>query len=129
MTVNGRVYEGFVPGRHLIDAYGAGGFRFADMSHRGSILALPSGVHAWGAATAPGLTAQDFAPVLAESDAIELLLIGTGPDIAAVGEPVRAPLREAGIRIDVMPTGAAARTYNILLAENRRVAAALIAVA
>ena len=125
----GRVYEGFVPGRHLIDAYGAGGFRFADMSHRGSILALPSGIKAWKGVGAAGLMPADFAPVLAESEAIELLLIGTGRDIAAVGEPVRARLREAGIRLDVMQTGAAARTYNILVAENRRVAAALIAVA
>jgi uncharacterized protein len=125
----GRVYEGFVPGRHLIDAYGAGGFRFADMSHRGSILALPSGIKAWDPAGAAGLTPEDFASVLAESEAIELLLIGTGLDIAYVGEPVRARLREAGMRVDVMQTGAAARTYNILLAENRRVAAALIAVA
>ncbi|MEA3040799.1 MAG: hypothetical protein QOC65_288 [Sphingomonadales bacterium] len=125
----GRLYEGFVPGRHLIDAYGAGGFRFAEMSHRGSILALPSGIYAWDASAAVGLTPEDFASVLAESEAIELLLIGTGRDIAAVGEPIRARLREAGLRVDVMQTGAAARTYNILLAENRRVAAALIAVA
>ncbi len=125
----GRVYEGFVPGRHAIDAYGAGGFRFADMSHRGSILALPSGIMAWDAASAARLTADDFASVLAEADTIELLLIGTGIDVAPLSEAARAPLRQAGIRVDVMQTGAAARTYNILLAENRRVAAALIAVA
>ncbi len=125
----GRVYDGFVPGRHEIDAYGAGGFRFADMSHRGSILALPSGVLAWAAASVAGLTPEDFAPVLAEREEIDLLLIGTGHDIAAVREPVRSALREADIRVDVMQTGSAARTYNILLAENRRVAAALIAVA
>ena len=126
--MNGRIYEGFVPGRHLIDAYGAGGFRFADMSHRGSILVLLSGIQAWTPTEAAGLTPQDFTPVLAESEAIELLLIGTGREIAHVGEEVRASLREAGIRVDVMQTGAAARTYNILLAENRRVGAALIAV-
>jgi uncharacterized protein len=125
----GRVYEGFVPGRHAIDAYGAGGFRFADMSHRGSILALPSGIMAWDATSAAGLTADDFASVLAEADTIELLLVGTGLDVAPLSEAARAPLRQAGIRVDVMQTGAAARTYNILLAENRSVAAALIAVA
>jgi uncharacterized protein len=124
----GRVYEGFVPGRHAIDAYGAGGFRFADMSHRGSILALPSGIKAWDPTSAVALSPEDFDPVLAESDAIELLLVGTGADIALLGEPVRSRLREACIRADVMQTGAAARTYNVLLAENRRVAAALIAV-
>ena len=124
----GRIYDGFVPGRHSIDAYGAGGFRFAEMSHRGSILALPSGIKAWAPESAAGLTPADFEAVLAESDTIELLLVGTGVEIAFVGEPIRARLRTAGIRIDVMQTGAAARTYNILLAENRRVAAALIAV-
>jgi uncharacterized protein len=126
--LSGRLYEGFVPGRHPIDAYGAGGFRFADMSHRGSILALPSGVQAWTPASAAGLTPADFEAVLADSEAIELLLIGTGADIAPVSHAVRSRLREAGIRVDAMQTGAAARTYNILLAENRRVAAALIAV-
>ncbi len=127
--MTGRRYDGFVPGRHQIDAYGNGGFRFADMSHRGSILALPSGIMAWSAVSAAGLAADDFASVLAEAESIELLLIGTGRDIAPVSETVRSPLREAGIRLDVMQTGAAARTYNILLAEKRRVAAALIAVA
>jgi uncharacterized protein len=124
----GRLYDGFVPGRHLIDAFGNGGFRFADMSHRGSILALPSGVRAWAVTDAGSLTAEDFGPVLAEAGEIELLLLGTGLDIVRLPEALRWPLREAKIGLDVMQTGAAARTYNILAAENRKVAAALIAV-
>ena len=126
--MQGRIYGGFVPGRHPIDAYGAGGFRFADMSHRGSILALPSGIKAWAPTEARGLVPEDFAPVFAEGGAIELLLLGTGLEIIPAGEPLRWRFREAGIRLDTMQTGAAARTYNILLAENRSVAAALIAV-
>ena len=121
--------SGFVPGRHGIDAYGGGGFRFAEMSHRGSILALPSGVHAWAVTEAAGITPASLGPVLDDAQAIDLLLIGTGADLVPLPEPLRRRLREAGLRIDVMQTGAAARTYNILLAENRRVAAALIAVA
>jgi uncharacterized protein len=124
----GRTHDGFVPGRHLIDAYGNGGFRFADMSHRGSILALPSGVKAWSVTDARALTAEDFAAVLAEAGEVELLLLGTGLDIVPLPEALRRPLREASIGLDVMQTGAAARTYNILAAENRKVAAALIAV-
>ncbi len=124
----GRIYDGFVPGRHLIDAYGNGGFRFADMSHRGSILALPSGVRAWPVRSAQGLSEDDFALVLVENEAVELLLLGTGLDIVPVGEALRRRFREARIGLDVMQTGAAARTYNVLAAENRRVAAALIAV-
>ena len=123
------MHPGFVPGRHLIDAYGAGGFRFADMSHRGSILALPSGISVWAPTAAQALTADDFKAVVDESADIELLLVGTGKDVVPLTEAVRWRLREAGLRLDVMQTGAAARTYNILLGENRAVAAALIAVA
>jgi uncharacterized protein len=127
--MNGRIHDGFVPGRHLIDAYGGGGFRFAEMSHRGSILALPSGIWAWGPASAHDLTPEDFDPVFADAATIELVLLGTGTEIVPVGESLRWRFREAGIGLEAMQTGAAARTYNILVAENRQVAAALIAVA
>ena len=123
------IHDGFVPGRHLIDAYGGGGFRFADMSHRGSILALPSGIKAWPPSRAHDLTPEDFAPVFAEAADIEVLLLGTGLEIVLPSEPLRWAFREAGIGMEAMQTGAAARTYNILLSENRQVAAALIAVA
>ncbi|GLS44938.1 Mth938-like domain-containing protein [Methylobacterium brachythecii] len=127
--MDGRLHDGFVPGRFGIDSYGNGGFRFADMSHRGSILMLPSGIKAWDV-TAPGaIDLASLRPVLDESERIELLLVGTGIDIAPFPEPLRRRLKEAGIGLDAMQTGAAARTYNILLGENRKVAAALIAVA
>jgi uncharacterized protein len=124
----GRLYNGFVPGRHPIDAYGNGGFRFADMSHRGSILLLPSGILAWDVASIAEVTEETLASVFAESDELELLLLGTGVDIAGIPGALRERFRDAGIGLDVMQTGAAARTYNILLAENRKVGAALIAV-
>jgi uncharacterized protein len=124
----GRIYEGFVPGRHLIDSYGAGGFRFADMSHRGSILALPSGIVAWEIAAAAEFSVEAFEPVLAEAGEIEVLLVGTGREVAPLPEAVRRRFKETGIGLNVMQTGAAARTYNILVAENRKVAAALVAV-
>ena len=116
------------PGRPLIDAYGNGGFRFADMSHRGSILILPSGVYAWNVARFGDLDEAHLAPILAEAEAIEILLIGSGNLPAVLAEPLKAKLRAQGIGTEVMDTGAAARTYNVLLAENRAVAAALIAV-
>ncbi|WP_029031310.1 Mth938-like domain-containing protein [Salinarimonas rosea] len=124
----GRLHDGFVPGRWTIDAYGAGGFRFADMSHRGSILALPSGIHAWDAATPGDLTLAAFAPALREAEAMELLLVGVGADLVLLPEEVMWGLREKGLRVEVMQTGAAARTFTILLGENRRVGAALLAV-
>ncbi len=123
-----RVRDQHFPGRAQIDAYGNGGFRFADMSHRGSILCLPSGIHGWAVADPGAIDVAGLAPVIAEAAEIEVLLIGTGRDIRPPGAEVRLALAEAGIRFDTMPTGAAARTYNIMLGENRKVAAALVAV-
>jgi uncharacterized protein len=120
------IREAHFPGRAGIDAYGNGGFRFADMSHRGSILCLPSGIHGWehGDPLAPA----DFEKVLAEAGDIEIFLIGTGVDIRPLGPALRNLFREAGIAADPMSTGAAVRTYNVLIADERAVAAALVAV-
>ena len=122
------IREAHFPGRAPIDAYGEGGFRFADMSHRGAILCLPSGIHGWKPADPGRLTLADFAPVLAEAADIGVLLIGTGPDIRPLPRELRAAFKEAGIVADPMSTGAAVRTFNVLLAEDRLVAAALLPV-
>jgi uncharacterized protein len=125
-----RRYDGFVPGSFEIEGFGAGGFRFADMSHRGSIIALPSGIHIWAAEAPADITPDVLAPVLAEpAGAIELLLIGTGRELLPIRADVRAALKAAGIGVDPMATSHAIATYNILFAEKRRVAAALLAVA
>jgi uncharacterized protein len=116
------------PGRAPIDEYGDGGFRFADMSHRGSILCLPSGIHGWQPADSAALREADLAKVIEEAAGFRILLIGTGPDLRPLAPELRASLRAAGIGADVMSTGAAVRTYNVLLAEERDVAAALVAV-
>jgi uncharacterized protein len=123
------VFDGFVPGRYQIDAFGAGGFRFAEMSHRGSILATPAGIRIWPVACFADITPEALQPVVDEAEAIEFLLIGTGTEIAFIPHAWRDHLRAHGITVEGMTTGAAARTYNVLVAENRRVAAALIAVA
>lgn len=115
------------PGRAPIDSYGAGGFGFAQMSHRGSILALPSGIYAWNP-DPQALTLADFAMVIAEKGEIDFLLIGMGHAMARPPKPVREALAAAGIMFDPMSTGNAVSTYNLLLEEKRRVAAALIAV-
>ena len=116
------------PGRAPIDAYGNGGFRFADMSHRGSILCLPSGVYAWPAANPAELTLAAFQPVLAEANELQILLLGTGLTQIFPPRALRCALEAAGFGVEPMATGAAARTYNVLLAEGRRVGAALLAV-
>jgi uncharacterized protein len=115
------------PGRAEIEAYGAGGFRFAGMSHRGSILALPAGIWAWPPTSVQDIDTASLARVLEQRDEIDLLLIGTGREPVMLPKLVAELLRANGIRFDPMATGAAASTYNILLAEKRRVAAGLIA--
>jgi uncharacterized protein len=117
------------PGRAPVDAYGNGGFRFADMSHVGSILCLPSGIHGWALKYPPDLALEDLERILAEAEDIEILLFGMGNDLRPIPRPIKEALRARGISSDPMSTGAAVRTYNVLLAEERRVAAALIAVA
>lgn len=109
-----------------IDSYGNGGFRFADMSHKGSILALPSGIYAWSAVDAATLTLADMARALAEAGRLEHLLLGTGKDLVMPPREVRDAFAAASISLEPMSTGSAARTYNILLGERRAVGAALI---
>ncbi len=116
------------PGRAPIDAYGNNGFRFADMSHRGSILCLPSGIHGWEPANAEALVLGDFARLLDEAQDFDVLLIGMGREIRPVPKALREAFKDRRIIADPMSTGAAVRTFNVLLAEDRRVAAALIAV-
>ncbi|MGE3917714.1 MAG: Mth938-like domain-containing protein, partial [Hyphomicrobiaceae bacterium] len=97
------------------------------MSHRGSILCLSGSIEAWQPASVEEIDRACLEPVLAERDRIDLLLVGTGAEHRPLTGPVREALATHGIGVDVMTTGAAARTYNILLSEGRRVAAALIA--
>jgi len=119
--------------RHLpqpapIEAYGDGGFRFGGLSHRGSLLCFPDGIWAWPVTSLAGLTPAALAPVFARAEALDFFLIGGGRDPFLLPEPLRQRFREASLSVDAMATGAAVRTWNVLLAENRRVGAALIAV-
>jgi len=118
----------FYPRQVGIDAYGNGGFRFAGTSHRGSLLCLPQGMFAWDVTVPSEITLESLAPVLAAADDIDVLMIGVGPDIAAIPRDLRESLRERRVIVEAINTGSAIRTYNVLLAEERAVAAALIAV-
>lgn len=120
--------EGFYPYQAQIDAYGNGGFRFADMSHRGSMLCLPSGMHAWEVRSPGDISLENLAPVFAVAEEIDVLLVGLGKDIAGFDPAIRAALRDHKIIVEAVATGGAVRTYNTLLGERRAVAAALIAV-
>lgn len=111
-----------------IESYGRGGFRFAGMSHRGSLLLLPSGIWAWPVTDASAITAETLAPVFAEADAISLLLIGTGNTRWVLPPDLMQRFAAHGISAETSRTGQAANTFNILLEEGRRVSAALLAV-
>jgi uncharacterized protein len=111
-----------------IDAYGSGGFSFAGMSHRGSLLCLPDGIWAWPVKSMADLNGATLAVVFERAETLDLFLVGAGKDPYALPQSLRALFRAAGISIDCLATGPAAQTYNILLSENRRVGAGLIAV-
>jgi uncharacterized protein len=119
--------QGYVPGRYKIDDYGGGGFRFADMSHRGSILATPKGVRAIALTSAAEIDEAAIAMALEAGGPIDLLILGTGADLVPLASALRAKLRAAGVGCESMSTGAAVRTYNLLVDENRSVAALLLA--
>jgi uncharacterized protein len=122
------VPEKFLPGRHQIEGFGKGGFRFGGMSHNGSILILPSGMRAIAVASIAEVAVIDLEMIVAEKSEIDFLLIGVGATIAPLPVVLREHLKSENINFDVMDTRAAARTYNVVLAEDRRVAALLIAV-
>lgn len=122
------IREAHFPGRAPIDSYGNGGFRFAEMSHRGSILCLPSGIYGWNVSQPSDLGQSAFERLFEEANDVEILLVGTGVDMVPISAELRSAFRDRKIQADTMPTGAAIRTYNVLIAENRAVAAALLAV-
>ena len=111
-----------------IEAYGKGGFAFADMSHRGSLLCLPDAIWAWPVARPEEIDRASLARVFAGADGIDTLIIGTGTDVWLPPSDLREALRAKRVVLDAMQTGPAIRTYNIMIGERRRVAAALIAV-
>lgn len=117
-----------LPRQALIDAHGAGGFRFAGLSHRGSLLCLPEGIWAWPVAAPGEMTAESLALVFGCAERLDFFIVGTGAQPWAIPEPLRARFREVHISVDAMTTGPAVRTYNVMLMENRRVGAALIAI-
>lgn len=111
-----------------IEAYGNGGFRFGGMSHRGSLLCFPDGIWAWQVQNVSDLTTGSLEAAFARADELDFFLIGGGRDPWVLSERLRERFAQVSLSVDAMPTGAAVRTWNILLAENRRVGAALIAV-
>jgi uncharacterized protein len=111
-----------------IDAYGKGGFAFADMSHRGSLLCLPDAIWAWPVTRPEQIDQYSLQRVFAVANSIDTLIVGTGSKVWLPPAELRSALRAVHVTLDAMQTGPAIRTYNIMMGERRRVAAALIAV-
>jgi uncharacterized protein len=111
-----------------IEAYGKGGFAFADMSHVGSLLCLPDAIWAWPVTRPEEIDEYSLARVFKAANAIDTLIIGTGTVVWLPPPELRNALRAVKVVLDPMLTGPAIRTYNIMMGERRRVAAALIAV-
>jgi uncharacterized protein len=111
-----------------IEAYGKGGFAFADMSHRGSLLCLPDAIWAWPVTTPEEIDEFSLKRVFAAANGIDTLIVGTGTGVWLPPQHLRAALRRVSVVLDAMQTGPAIRTYNVMIGERRRVAAALIAV-
>ena len=117
-----------LPRQTVIDAHGDGGFRFAGMSHRGSLLCLPDGIWAWRVTKVEDLTQEALALVFARLDALDFFILGTGNAHWNAPAALRVRFRDAHILLDTMTTGPAVRTYNVMLLESRRVGAGLIAI-
>ena len=117
-----------LPRQALIDAHGGGGFRFAGMSHRGSLLCLPDGIWAWPVTAPAELTEEALLQVFARAENLDFFVFGTGIAPWIMPEGLRGRFRDAHISADTMATGPAVRTYNVMLMENRRVGAGLIAI-
>ena len=111
-----------------IEAYGNGGFVFAEMSHRGSLLCLPDAIWAWPVTRPDDINEVTLQQVIANAVNIDTLIVGTGNEVWIPPSWLRERLRKVSVVIDAMQTGPAIRTYNIMIGERRRVAAALIAV-
>jgi uncharacterized protein len=111
-----------------IEAYGNGGFSFAGMSHRGSLLCLPDAIWAWPVTKPDEIDEVSLQRVIANAAGIDTLIVGTGNEVWIPPSWFRERFRRVSVVIDAMQTGPAIRTYNIMIGERRRVAAALIAV-
>ncbi len=116
-------------GELLIQGYHGGGFTVGGVRCVGSLLVLPGRVLPWSAAEAGRVTLESLAPLREVAAEVEILLLGTGERAQLVPMALRRAVRAWGPVIEPMTTPAACRTYNVLLSEDRRVAAALVALA
>ena len=113
--------------RQVIQSYGEGGFRISGVVIRGSVIVLPDHSLAWGIVRPEDVTIESLTPVIDAEPKVELLLLGCGRRQMMLADALLEAFKRVRLTAEPMDTGAACRTYNVLLAEDRRVAAALIA--
>jgi len=109
-----------------IQGYTAGGYRAGGTLHEGGLILTPERMATWPVADLNAASVEDFTLVTTQEPKIEVLLLGTGPNMKRPPTALIEALKETGLAVDFMDSRAAARTYNVLVAENRRVAAALL---
>lgn len=116
--------------RQVIQSYAGGRFRVSGALYEHAILVSPDETVVWekAAQSVAELTEDDFAQMLVRADEIDVVLLGCGASIAFLDTALKKALSEKGLSVDVMDSGAACRTYNVLMAEGRRVVAALFPV-
>ncbi len=112
----------------LIRSYGPGRFLISEREWRSPVLIARTLAVAWDVARAEDLSLVNLAPLRAAEPPVELLIVGCGPRAVFLPPPLRAELKSVGWALEIVDTGSACRIYNVLLAEERRVAAALIPV-
>ncbi len=114
--------------RQVIQSYGNGGFRVSGATFQGSVIVTAAGVTPWPVASMETLTVDAFQPLIALAGTLDVCLLGCGTHMQPLPRDIRTALKDAGLTVDPMDTGAACRTYNVLTGEGRAVAVALIAI-
>jgi len=114
--------------RQTIQRYGNGGFKVSNVVFEGSVIVTPTATLVWPVSAMSQLTVEDFQPLIALAGSLDVCLLGCGPEMLPLPRDIKTALKDAGLTVDPMDTGAACRTYNVLMGEGRAVAAALIAI-
>lgn len=116
-------------GKQVIDGYGDGAFTIGGVVHTGAVLVFPDTTLVWDVTLDPdAFDVAAFAPLVEQADGLDLVLVGCGPVFLAPPKGLRVALKDQGLVLEWMDTGAACRTFNVLLAEGRPTAAALLPV-
>lgn len=114
--------------RHVIQRYGNGGFRVSGVVYQGSVIVTPAEILPWPITAVDHITLDSLQALIAQAGKVDVCLLGCGVSMQPLPRALKAALKDAGLAVDPMDTGAACRTFNVLTGERRAVMAALIAI-